>query len=210
MHQHPCNWDMQLHEPIKLLFLVRQDRGNNFDVIHLIMHYCHTFTKKESWMVNVSKILFLMRPCTIQMKLKLTFPKRCSLRFRNCSLPEWVKLATGGALHNIVSRLLSVILKKVQLLNFVQVWCWYFFQFKGALTVLSSKMDSFHFQVVGSTFETTFFPYTMVRILWGIWSSDLSKMHLKAAIACTMCVCNLSKPEFPCFCADSPSAAYLA
>ena len=51
------------------------------------------------------------------MKFKLACPKHCSLRFQNCSLPEQVKHVTSGVPRKIVSRLLYIILKEVQLLD---------------------------------------------------------------------------------------------
>jgi hypothetical protein len=84
------------------------------------------------------------------------------------------------------------------------------FKPKALFTVLSSGIDSFHFHVAGSTFETTFSPDAMVQDLWGIWFADLSKMHLHVAVAWIVWACGFNKPELPCFCAGRPSAAYPA
>jgi hypothetical protein len=82
------------------------------------------------------------------------------------------------------------------------------FKPKVLFTVLSSRMDYFHFHGAGSTFETTFLPNTRVWDLWGIWSVDLSRMHRKVAVACTIWALGLSKPKLPRFYVGLLSAAY--
>ena len=58
------------------------------------------------------------------------------------------------------------------------------FKPKELFIVLNLDIDSFHFHVVRSTFETTFSPNARIWDLWSIWSIDLSRMHLKVVIAC--------------------------
>jgi hypothetical protein len=59
------------------------------------------------------------------------------------------------------------------------------FKPKALFIVLSLGIDSFHFHVAGNTLETAFSPDARVRDLWGIWSTDLSRMHLNVVVACT-------------------------
>jgi hypothetical protein len=82
------------------------------------------------------------------------------------------------------------------------------FKPKALFIVLSSGIDSFH--VAGNTFKTTFSSNARVQDLRDIWSTDLSRMHLKVAVACTVWARGLSKPELPCFCIGRPSVAYPA
>jgi hypothetical protein len=82
-----------------------------------------------------------------------------------------MKPVTSEVASKIVSRLLGVILNDAS------------FSSKALLTILISRMDSFHFRIVGSTFETTFLPHARVWVLWGIWSADLLRMHLNVVVA---------------------------
>jgi hypothetical protein len=66
---------------------------------------------------------------------------------------------------------------------------------------------SFHLKEDGNVFVTTDSPVGNVVDLCGIWSADLSNMHLKIAIACIVCSLGFLEPKFLWCLAMSPDAA---
>jgi hypothetical protein len=117
------------------------------------------------------------------MEFKLMHPKHGNLRSPNYTLPEQVQPVACGAAGKLSLGFLASYSGKLNFQILLKFDNDKSFKPKLLLTVLSSKMDSFHFHVASSTFETIFLPDVRVWDLWGIWCVVLSRMHLKVAIA---------------------------